>query len=353
MHRQAHASVVEATTNEGWRFIVSAGQYNRCMGEHSLHSIVAGRVILLVVLALCAAGGCWEEIEYTGPDPAKIARREPRLPADRQPASTDESSARQESPPLATDTAPPELKSAPPASTDAASPTPGPGAKEAQEDADAPDFLDGLPTDESLIDDLEPEEAPVTETDTTAEPQPPESTPPEPALTTRLAAWKLGSKLTLAALAHDRRLVPDDVATWFAEASSAAETLGTSIAELPEPVAATERDGGSRRMHDYLFQQGQRIWHELTDRHGEDHAALFEVAVRSNVLLVLYEPGSSAVDALANSIREAAPRAKLPPELWQPLLDTLANQSPAAQVRSAVRRMHADVEQYLSREAQQ
>jgi hypothetical protein len=213
------------------------------------------------------------------------------------------------------------------------------------------------PADEDvLFDDSEPEPTTIADAQTAAAPAtPPEAEPtpassqPEPpaAPNTRLAAWQLGSRLTLAALAHDRGLVPEDAAKWFAEARAAAELLGTSVAELPEPAAATEGDGGSRRVHDYLFQQGQRIWRELTDRHGADHAALFEVAVRSNVLLVLYQPASPSVDALANSIREAAPKAELPAELWQPLLDTLADQSPPAAVRDAVRRMHADVEQFL------
>jgi hypothetical protein len=171
-------------------------------------------------------------------------------------------------------------------------------------------------------------------------------------LATRLAAWQLGSKLTLAALAHDRGLVPKDVAEWFEQARAAAEKLGATVAELPKP-ATTPGDAGSREVHNYLFQQGQRIWRELTDRHGADHASLFEAAVKSNVLLVLYQPGSSAIEPLTSSIREAVPKAELPSELFQPLLDTLARQPPAAEVRLAVRKLHTDVEQYLTEQAEQ
>jgi hypothetical protein len=313
------------------------------MGQHSLHSIVVRQAVLLVVVALCATAGCWEEIEYTGPDPSKVARRQSPPPADAEPAgSAADNSGPQPSPPP--------VEPRPPAAAEAEDLT----ASSPAEDFDEPEKAEeDLTSEDILIDDLEPEEMPVADIETTTTLSPPEPEPPVPALSTRRAAWQLGSKLTLAALAHDRGLVPNEVAKWLAEARSAAEMLGTSIAELPEPAAATEGDGGSRRVHDYLFQQGQRIWRELADRHGGNHASLFEVAVKSNVLLVLYEPGSSWGDMLAGSIREAAPAADLPAELWQPLLDTLAKQAPAAEVRTAVRRMHANIEQYLTATAEQ
>jgi hypothetical protein len=289
-----------------------------------MHSPLARQSVLLCMVALCAGGGCWEEIEYTGPDPSTVAHRQPAPSVDDQPQA-------EPTEPVA------DIASTPPA------------------EAEQRETAEDVTVNKTPIVETESEATPLAEVERTTAIEPeiekPEPAPEAPALTTRRAAWQLGSKLSLAALAHDRNLVPADVAIWLNEARSAAELLGTSVDELPE--ADGDDEAGSQGVHDYLFQQGQRIWRDLSDRHGGDHAALFEMAVKSNVLLVLYEPESPSVQALSTAIAEAGPKAELPAELWQPLLDALANQLTAAQVRAAVRRLHADVDQYLSAEAEQ
>jgi hypothetical protein len=154
--------------------------------------------------------------------------------------------------------------------------------------------------------------------------------------------------LSLAALAHDRGLAPSDVPTWFAEARSAAESLQTSVAELPQLPATSGSSTASREIVGYLLDQGRKVSRDLAAHNGPDHDALFEVAMKSNLLLVLYKPDSPAVEHIATAIRNVAPRAGLPPELWQPLLDTLASGATPADVRAAVRQLHADVDAYLA-----
>jgi hypothetical protein len=102
-----------------------------------------------------------------------------------------------------------------------------------------------------------------------------------------------------------------------------------------------------------LLGEGKRIGGELATNGGPDHASTFEVALKSNLLLVLNKPGSAAVGHISAAIERAAPQAGLPEELWRPLLDTLANGSPAVEVRAAVRKMHADVDRYLAAAAEQ
>ena len=103
----------------------------------------------------------------------------------------------------------------------------------------------------------------------------------------------------------------------------------------------------SQRVLDYLGIQYDRIARDLGQHHGPEHSALFEVALKSNYLLLLYSPGSSATDSISAAISRAAPQARLPAELWKPLVDRLGKQSSLNDVRAAVRKMHNDVEQYL------
>jgi hypothetical protein len=143
-------------------------------------------------------------------------------------------------------------------------------------------------------------------------------------------------------------VAPENVQNWLASAKSHAAALGLAVGELPPTGAAGNSQSASRQALTYLFVQGQQIGRELATRYAADHAALVEVAVKSNLLLVLYAPGSPATDAIAGSIAQAAPRAGLPPSLWQPLLDLLTAKADPAEVRKAVQRFHADVEGHLS-----
>lgn len=153
--------------------------------------------------------------------------------------------------------------------------------------------------------------------------------------------------MSLAALAHDRGVAKDKVPAWFAQAQSAAKQLGVTVAELPTPAPPSDTNPASKQVMNYLLVDGQRIGRELTQRSGVETAALFEVAIKSNVLLLLYAPGSAEGATIADAVSDAAPRAKLPGDLWKPLVDALDRQLPASDVRLAVQKMHTDVGEYL------
>jgi hypothetical protein len=132
-----------------------------------------------------------------------------------------------------------------------------------------------------------------------------------------------------------------------------AKYLGTSVPDLPEPAAAGDEGPASRQVINYLLMNGQQIGRELSKQHGPEHAALFEIALKSNILLLLYTPGASAGKSIASAISQVAPQAKLPAELWQPLVDAIGRQAPQEDVQAAVRKMHIAVDQYLAGPAEQ
>jgi hypothetical protein len=133
---------------------------------------------------------------------------------------------------------------------------------------------------------------------------------------------------------------------------SLSDRLETTVADLPEHGLAGGHPA-SRQVLDYLFQQGQQIGRDLAERQGAEAAALFEVALKSNLLLVLYTPRSTAASAIADAISQAAPRAKLPASVWQPLVNTVIAKADGPQVRKAVKTFHTAVEQYLAERAGQ
>jgi hypothetical protein len=164
---------------------------------------------------------------------------------------------------------------------------------------------------------------------------------------TRRAAWLLGSKLSLAALANEHGAPADRVRKMFEQSSALAKKLSIPLKALPDRPAASAAPPTKDSALDYLFSEGQEVGGELAKGHGADHAALFEVAVKSNILLVLYKPDSPTAQAIGTAIERAGERANLPSTLWQPLLDTLAAKGTLVDVRKAVYALHAATDKYL------
>jgi hypothetical protein len=128
--------------------------------------------------------------------------------------------------------------------------------------------------------------------------------------------------------------------------------LRTTVPDLPPPPAPGEGSVPSKQVVDYLLVNGQRIGRELSQAYSPEETALFEIALKTNILLVLYSPGISEADSIAQAVTEAAPRAKLPSDLWQPVVDAIQKKAPPADVRLAVQRLHTEADKYLTQLAE-
>lgn len=296
------------------------------MRQLTLHYI---RLVLFAV-CFCPLLSCWQEIEYVEPqadvsvpliDSSPVAEKQLELPA--LGISKSEESSESGEHLIATVETPPQLPNLAPASHEhrsigASSPTEQIGERVLSEN---PQTMGKSVENDS-------DRAPV--------------------VNSRRAAWQLGSKLSLAALAQGHGMDAEQVATWIHDARQAAEFLGTSFAELPKSATDGDSQTTTNTAHRYLLQQGQQIWQDLSKTHGLDHAALFEIAVKSNVLLVLYEPGGSTAKAISAAIAQSAPRTGLPANLWRPLLEAMDQELPPAELHAAVRQMHAAVDHHLA-----
>jgi hypothetical protein len=294
---------------------------------------------------VCLTAGCWEEIHYK-PTPADAARHR-----EAQQALAD-----QNAPPSS---GAPASYGAPPQSEPPLPSTPIDTSEQAADDfaSDLSAKLAGvLPTSaQSAQMPTPPPESPSTaDAQSTPTSAPSEATQAtsitneDAAHSSRRIAFLLGSKLSLAALTNDRGDTPEETSKLFSQSRTLAEMLGLSIADLP-PIAPP---GGPRpnfdRSLDYLFAQGQQLGRAFASRYGNDHAALLELAVKSNILLALYRPQSRAAESLSTAIEQAGGRSGLPVKLWQPLMDAMANGVPADELRQTVYRMHSDTDRYLA-----
>jgi hypothetical protein len=313
----------------------------------------------LWIAPIFVLAGCWQKIEYTGKPTAAAAAKAPDSTAvatEPKLADTSVPTTTQASPPVV------DVANVPPAPEFQSPPaTPIPTAPIAVKSKPADDDRYAIPakSDDTAsssrfaANDTRPpaapeQQSPQRHTDATPVSATVDVAPPMVSPKIRHAVWTLGSRLSLAALAHDRRMATNSIPTWLDEAHSACKVLGTIVPELPEPAAVGDSSLASRQVIDYLLEQGQRIGRELAKRYGPEQAALFEVALKSNILLLLYSPGSDATNSISAAISRAAPHAKLPDVLWSPLIDRMNKKASLEDVRAAVRQMHSDVDGYLA-----
>ena len=199
-------------------------------------------------------------------------------------------------------------------------------------------------TEPTLTESALPEPAPI---EPTAEATPPVETPPPMPVdvdNTRHLAWVLGAKLGLAAVAP---LMDSDGPS----AALGEDWQVVAIAELlnvtPPTPSAEATEAAPALAAAALLREARVVGGELARRHGSDHAALFEVAVKTNLLLLLYRENPALAAPIQRAVEAAARRGKLPDGAWRPLVEVLANQPSEAELRSAVYRLQADVEKTL------
>ena len=143
------------------------------------------------------------------------------------------------------------------------------------------------------------------------------------AIDSNRAAWLLGSRLSLAALANDRHVAANNVPIWFEDAKTAAKLLGTTVTDLPEPAAADDTSLASQQVINYLA----REWPADRSRAGEAAwpRAVGLVRSRAEVQYPAAAVHARIVgrESIAAAISRAAPQAKLPDELWKPLVERI------------------------------
>lgn len=162
---------------------------------------------------------------------------------------------------------------------------------------------------------------------------------------TKQIAWVLGSKLSAAALVYNAK-GPNEFSTDLIQRSKImADALGTVIPPFPDKTGNTTKDSAAILFY-ILNSAGKSIGNDLRNTHGKDHAVLFELAMKSRLLMLLYFPGSD--EGIGQVIEDRAKRVGLPEHLWKPVVDSITARASQDDVKRAVGKMHQDIDAYLA-----
>ena len=92
---------------------------------------------------------------------------------------------------------------------------------------------------------------------------------------------------------------------------------------------------------------------QVTRKFGADSAKLYDLAVHTTVLTMIYGPEFNAeqLQQLTQPIEQAARDAGVPERFWKPLLQKVAEKSETIEVRQAVVKMQEAIGDYLENES--
>jgi hypothetical protein len=160
--------------------------------------------------------------------------------------------------------------------------------------------------------------------------------------TTKGGAWLLGDNLSLAALLYNQGVAPDNVNRLLAKAKTIADIFGVQIKPFPAK-AAKSSEATADIIHYLIKGDGALIGAALARKYDDDHAALFEVAVKSNLLILLYGPGDDLGQSIAGVIKSRLESIHLPARLWSDVVTAVDDKRSEKEVKDAVFKMHKDI----------
>ncbi len=172
---------------------------------------------------------------------------------------------------------------------------------------------------------------------------------PSPASATsssKAIAWELGNKLSLAALLYNAQGTENSES--LTKAKILAGAFGAQVPPFPTKTGGKAKDSAAITAY-LLNDAGKTIIEKVEERYDKDHADLFEMSLKSNLLLMMYGPGEKTGKTIADVIERNGMRAKLPESLWQPVVSKVETDASFDDVKEAIFKMQADVRRHLDR----
>ena len=159
---------------------------------------------------------------------------------------------------------------------------------------------------------------------------------------TQHLAWLLGAKTTVVAFANLAGIPEARESRWEIEAIAnrlqvAPPSDSESLAKTTSTIAAVVQ----------LIRQARPCVEELQERYGPDHAALMEISLKTNALLILYDRKPELAGPVRKSVLAAKARTDLPADAFDSLLAVLDGKATADEVHAAVHSTHRTIERLL------
>ena len=165
----------------------------------------------------------------------------------------------------------------------------------------------------------------------------------------KAAAWRIGDHMSLAGLLYAQGGEKGNVDELISTVKPLTDAMQIQIKPFP-PRAATPVETYAAVIQFLIKGDGAEVGRQIGKDFGKSAGMLFEIAVKSNLLILLYEPGND--QGIADVLRTRCTEVGLPNNLWFDLVTTIKANASKEEVKDAVFRMHDNVAAYLGSKVQ-
>jgi hypothetical protein len=163
------------------------------------------------------------------------------------------------------------------------------------------------------------------------------------------AAWRIGDHMSLAGLLYAQGGEEENVKELIASVTPLTEAMKIEIKPFP-PRGLTQIETYAEVIQYLIKGDGAEIGRRIGKDFGKEAGTLYEIAVKSNLLILLYEPGSD--QGFADVLQARCVEVGLPNTLWAGLVDQLRGNASKEAIKDAVFKMHDEVAAYLGSKVQ-
>ena len=165
----------------------------------------------------------------------------------------------------------------------------------------------------------------------------------------KAAAWRIGDHLSLAGLLYAQGREEENVQELISSIKPLTGAMQIEIKPFP-PKAATPVETYAAVIEYLIKGDGAEIGRQIAQKFDTAAGTLFEISVKSNLLVLLYEPGED--QGMGNAIQSRCNEIDLPNNLWIDVVNAVNSKAPKDEVKTAVFKMHDDVAAYLGERVQ-
>lgn len=163
------------------------------------------------------------------------------------------------------------------------------------------------------------------------------------------AAWRIGDHMSLAGMLYAQGGEEDNVKELIESVRPLTDAMQITIKPFP-PRAATPVETYAEIIEYLIKGDGAEIGREIGKGFGKGAGTLYEIAVKSNLLILVYEPGND--QGIADVLQSRCTEIGLPNNLWFDLVNSVRGQASKEDVKDAVFKMHDEVAAYLGGKVQ-
>jgi hypothetical protein len=165
----------------------------------------------------------------------------------------------------------------------------------------------------------------------------------------KAAAWKIGDQLSLAGLLYAQGGEEENVKELLDSVKPLTDAMKIEV--KPFPPRAETGVATYAAVIEYLIKgDGAEIGRKIGEQFGKNAGLLFEISVKSNLLILLYQPGDD--QGIGNLIQSRCNEVGLPNNLWLDVVNAVNSKASKDAVKNAVFKMHDDVATYLNQQVQ-